>query len=236
MDRTSPDGELNALSVTRTLESIRKTDHKVRFVQASSSEVFGNATDVPQTETTPFRPRNPYGVAKAYGHWMTVNYREHLGVFACSIILYNHESPRRDLEFVSRKISHTVAKISLGQVKELRLGRLDAQRDWGFAGDYVRAMWLMLQQPKADDFVIATGETHSVREFCELAFAHVGLDHRGFVIEDTANYRQADTALLVGNAAKAHRVLGWKPTVTFQDLVRMMVDSDLKAIRDSRRH
>jgi GDPmannose 4,6-dehydratase len=227
-------GELNALTVARILDAIRKIDHKVRFVQASSSEVFGNATEVPQTEATPFHPRNPYGVAKAYGHWITRIYQEHHGLFACSCILYNHESPRRGLEFVSRKISHTVAKISLGEAKELRLGRLDARRDWGFAGDYVEAMWLVLQQARPDDYVIATGETHSVRDFCEVAFTHVGLDYKDFVIEDIANCRPAETGLLVGNPAKALRILGWKPRVTFGDLVRMMVDADLKTIQDSR--
>jgi len=225
-------GELNALTVARILEAIDRIDRKVRFVQASSSEVFGNATEVPQTEATPFHPRNPYGVAKAYGHWMTAIYREHQGLFACSCILYNHESPRRGLEFVSRKISHMAAMISLGKAKELRLGRLDARRDWGFAGDYVKAMWLMLQQSGPDDYVIATGETHSVRDFCQVAFAHVGLDYKDFVIEDAANSRPAETGLLVGDPAKAHRVLGWKPRTTFQDLVRMMVDADLKAIHD----
>src|ERR1700687_156836 len=227
-------GELNALGVARILDAICKIDHKVRFVQASSSEVFGNATEVPQTEATPFYPRNPYGVAKAYGHWMTAIYREHQGLFACSCILYNHESPRRGLEFASRKICHTAAKISVGEAKELRLGRLDARRDWGFAGDYVQAMWMMLQQPTPDDYVIATGETHSVRDFCEVAFALVGLDYRDFVIEDVANCRPAETGLLVGNPTKAHRVLGWKPRTTFQELVRMMVDADLKAIQDRR--
>jgi GDPmannose 4,6-dehydratase len=226
-------GEVNALTVARLLDAVSKVDHKVRFVQASSSEVFGNAREVPQTEATPFYPRNPYGVAKAYGHWMTAIYREHQGLFACSCILYNHESPRRGLEFVSRKISHTVAKISVGEAKELRLGRLDARRDWGFAGDYVQAMWLMLQQSRPDDYIIATGETHSVRDFCELAFAYVGLNYKDFVIEDVAIHRPAETGQLVGNAAKARRVLDWKPRTAFQDLVRMMVDADLKAIRDS---
>jgi GDPmannose 4,6-dehydratase len=225
-------GELNALAVARILSAIHKIDHKMRFVQASSSEVFANVAEVPQTETTAFRPRNPYGVAKAYGHWITSIYRQYQGLFACSSILYNHESPRRGLEFVSRKISHTAAKISLGKEKELRLGRLDARRDWGFAGDYVQAMWLMLQQPQADDYIIATGETHSVRDFCELAFAYVGLDYRDFAIEDVANCRPAETGLLVGDPAKACRVLGWKPKVTFQELVRMMVDADLKMIHD----
>jgi GDPmannose 4,6-dehydratase len=228
-------GDLNALSVARLLEAIRKVGHEVRFVQASSREIFGNATETPQTETTPVRPRNPYGVAKAYGHWMTVNYREQLGVFACSCILYNHESPRRGLELVSRKVTHAVANIRLGLAAELRLGNLEARRDWGFAGDYVQAMWLMTQQPKPDDYVIATGETHSVRDFCELAFAHVGLDYRDYVIEDYGDYRPVEITPLVGNPAKARGVLGWKPTVTFPELVRMMVDSDLKAVRDLQR-
>jgi GDPmannose 4,6-dehydratase len=226
-------GELNALVVTRILDAISKIDHDMRFVQASSSEVFGNTSEVPQTETTPFHPRNPYGVAKAYGHWMTATYRKQRSLFACSCILYNHESPRRGLEFVSRKISHAVAKISLGKAKELRLGRLEARRDWGFAGDYVQAMWLMLQQLGPDDYIIATGETHSVRDFCATAFAHVGLNYTDFVIEDISDHRPPETGLLVGNAAKARRVLGWKPTTTFEELVRMMVDADLTAIRDN---
>ena len=225
-------GELNALAVVRLLDAINRVDHRIRFVQASSSEVFGNATEVPQKESTPFHPRNPYGVAKAFGHWITAVYREQRGLFACSCILYNHESPRRGLEFVSRKISQTVALISLGKAKELRLGRLDSRRDWGFAGDYVQAMWMMLQQPRPDDYVIATGETHSVRDFCEVAFAHVGLNYRDFVVEDVASCRPAERGLLVGNPTKAHRVLGWKPRTTFQELVRMMVDADLKAIQD----
>jgi len=225
-------GGVNGLTVARMLEAIKKIDCRIKFVQASSSEVFGNAAEVPQTEATPFHPRNPYGVAKAYGHWMTAIYREHQGLFACSCILYNHESPRRGLEFVSRKVSRTAAMISLGMAKELRLGRLDARRDWGFAGDYTHALWLTLQQPTPDDYIIATGETHSVRDFCEVAFTHVGLDYTNFVVEDTSNHRPPETGLLVGNAAKAHRVLGWKPRTTFQDLVRMMVDADLTAIRD----
>ncbi|HEY4816235.1 MAG TPA: GDP-mannose 4,6-dehydratase [Candidatus Acidoferrum sp.] len=226
-------GELNALGVARMLDAISKIDREVRFVQASSSEVFGDAAEVPQTEATPFHPRNPYGVAKAYGQWMTVIYREQQRLFACSCILYNHESPRRGLEFVTRKISHAVAKISLGQATELRLGSLEARRDWGFAGDYVQAMWLALHQPAADDYIIATGETHSVRDFCKVAFAHVGLDYQDFVIEDVSDHRPPETALLVGNAAKAHRVLGWKPKTTFHALVKMMVDADIKAIRDN---
>jgi GDPmannose 4,6-dehydratase len=226
-------GELNALAVTRLLDAIRAGGREVRFVQASSSEVFGNATEAPQSETTPFRPRNPYGVAKAYGHWTTVIYREHCGLFACSSILYNHESPRRGLEFITRKVSSTVAKIKLGQANELRLGNLDAQRDWGFAGDYVQAMWLMLQQPTPDDYVVATGQAHSVRELCETAFSHVGLDYQDYVVQDCENFRSADTALLVGNPAKAKRLLGWEPRITFPELVHMMVDADLRSIQNS---
>ncbi len=208
------------------------TDHKIRFVQASSSEMFGNATEVPQTEATPFHPRNPYGVAKAYGHWTTAIYREHHGLFGCSSILYNHESPRRGLEFITRKVSHTVARIKLGQVKELRLGNLDAKRDWGYAGDYVRAMWLMLQQPAPADYIVATGEAHSVRELCDIAFSHVGLNYQDYVVQDGKNFRSADTAVLIGNPVKAERLLGWKPTVTFPDLVRMMVEADLRSVRN----
>src|ERR1700687_5501646 len=227
-------GDLNGLSVLRVLDAISKIDSRIRFVQASSSEVFGDTAETPQSEATPFRPRNPYGIAKAYGHWTTIIYREHRGLFACCSILYNHESPRRGLEFVTRKISQAAARISLGKEKELRLGRLDARRDWGFAGDYVRAMWLMLQQRQPDDYIIATGETHSVRDFCELAFTHVGLNYRDFVIEGAADSRPVETGLLAGNPAKAHRVLGWEPTVRFEDLVRMMVDADLEMIRERR--
>jgi GDPmannose 4,6-dehydratase len=226
-------GELNALAVTRLLDAIRISGREVRFVQASSSEVFGNATEAPQSETTPFRPRNPYGVAKAYGHWTTVIYREHCGLFACSSILYNHESPRRGLEFITRKVSNTVARIKLGQAHELRLGNLDAQRDWGFAGDYVQAMWLILQQPTPEDYVVATGQAHSVRELCETAFSHVGLDYQDYVVQDSENFRSADTALLVGNPAKAKRLLGWEPRITFPELVHMMVDGDLRLIQNS---
>jgi GDPmannose 4,6-dehydratase len=226
-------GELNALAVARLLDAIGTIDRNVRFVQASSSEVFGNATEVPQTEATPFHPRNPYGTAKAYGHWTTVIYRQHYGLFACSSILYNHESPRRGLEFISRKVSNAVAKIKLGQASELRLGNLDAKRDWGFAGDYVRAMWLMLQQPTPDDYIVATGEVHSVRELCEIAFSHAGLDYQNYVVQDCENFRSADTAMLVGNPAKAKRRLGWEPTLTFPNLVRMMVEADLRLIQDT---
>jgi GDPmannose 4,6-dehydratase len=225
-------GDLNGLTVVRMLDAISKIDSRIRFVQASSSEVFGDTAETPQSEATPFHPRNPYGVAKAYGHWTTTVYREHRDLFACCSILYNHESPRRGLEFVTRKISRAAAMISFGKEKELRLGRLDARRDWGFAADYVRAMWLMLQQSQPDDYIIATGETHSVRDFCEMAFTHVGLDYRDFVIEGVADCRPVETGLLAGNPAKAHRVLGWEPTVEFQDLVHMMVDADLEMIRE----
>lgn len=224
-------GEYIALGVTRLLEALRQVKPSARFFQASSSEIFGRPEDVPQTEKTPFHPRNPYGVSKVYGHLMTMTYRENHGLFACSGIMYNHESPRRGLEFVTRKITHGAAKIRLGQSDELRLGNLDARRDWGFAGDYVEAMWMMLQQPKPDDYIIATGETHSVRELCEAAFSHVGLDYRDHVVQEQEMFRPVDAAQLVGNPAKAARVLGWKPKVKFHELVRMMVEADLEAIR-----
>ncbi|MHB8832705.1 MAG: GDP-mannose 4,6-dehydratase [Desulfobacteria bacterium] len=222
---------LLAVGVTRLLEAIRKMTPKARFFQASSSEIYGNPVDIPQTETTPFHPRSPYGVSKVYGHLMTVTYRESYGLYACSGILFNHESPRRRPEFVTRKITLTAAKIKLGFAKELHLGNLDARRDWGFAGDYVRAMWLMLQQPQPDDYVLATGETHSVRDLCEEAFSHVGLDYREYVVLEAESFRSPETAQLVGNPAKARRVLGWKREVSFRDLVRMMVDADLDALR-----
>jgi len=228
--------EFDAVGVTRMLEAVRLVDRRIRFYQASSSEMFGQVREVPQTETTPFHPRSPYGVAKVYGHFITVNYRESYGLFACSGILFNHESPRRGREFVTRKISDGVAGIAQGLARELLLGNLDAQRDWGFAGDYVRAMWLMLQQPEPGDYVVATGERHSVREFTELAFAHAGLDWRQHVREDPALRRPADVEELVGDASKARRVLGWQPTVAFDELVRMMVDADLAARRRSGRH
>jgi len=227
-------GEFTALGVTRLLDAIRVVygpGRTVRFYQASSSEMFGKVREVPQNERTPFYPRSPYGVAKVYGHWITVNYRESYNMFACSGILFNHESPRRGLEFVTRKVSHGVAKIKLGLADKLVLGNLDAQRDWGYAGDYVKAMWLMLQQDEPDDYVIATGETHSVRELCEVAFAHVGLDWRDFVVVDPALMRPAEVDQLVGDASKARRVLGWAPTVSFEELVRMMVDADLQLLR-----
>jgi GDPmannose 4,6-dehydratase len=224
-------GEFTALGVTRVLEAIRTIDPAMRFYQASSSEMFGKVQEVPQTERTPLYPRSPYGVAKVYGHWITVNYRESYNLFACSGILFNHESPRRGLEFVTRKITHAVAKIKLGLAKDLHLGNLEAKRDWGFAGDYVRAMWLMLQQDQPDDYVIATGETHSVREFCEVAFDYVHLDWQQYVAQDPAFMRPAEVDHLIGNPAKAGEKLGWKPTVSFTGLVHMMVDADLETLK-----
>jgi GDPmannose 4,6-dehydratase len=220
-------GETTALGVTRLLDAIRLVDPEIRFYQASSSEMFGKVREVPQTETTPFHPRSPYGVAKVYGHWITVNYRESYGLHATSGILFNHESPRRGLEFVTRKISHAVAQIKLGRARELRLGNLDAKRDWGFAADYVDAMWRMLQRDQPHDYVICTGETHSVREFCELAFDHVGLDWGDHVVVDAEFMRPAEVELLVGNAKLAETELGWTPTTSFPELVRLMVDADL---------
>jgi GDPmannose 4,6-dehydratase len=225
-------GEFTALGVTRLLEAIRHVKPDARFYQASSSEMFGKVVEVPQRETTPFYPRSPYGVAKVYGHWITVNYRESYGMFACSGILFNHESPRRGLEFVTHKVTHAAARIKLGLQRELRLGNLEARRDWGYAGDYVRGMWLMLQQNQPDDYVLATGETHSVRELCEVAFGHVGLDWRDYVVVDPKHYRPAEVDLLIGDASKARRVLGWEPSVNFEQLVRMMVDADLQALQN----
>jgi GDPmannose 4,6-dehydratase len=223
-------GEFTALGVTRVLEALRLVDRKIRFYQASSSEMFGQVQETPQTEKTPYWPRSPYGVAKVYGHWITVNYRESYDLFACSGILFNHESPRRGKEFVTRKISHAVASIKLGLQKELRLGNIDAKRDWGYAGDYVRAMWMMLQQKTADDFVIATGENHTVREYLEIAFGHVGMSWKKHVVIDPALIRPAEVNTLLGNPAKARRKLGWKPQVSFRELVHMMVDADLKKL------
>ena len=220
--------EFTAVGVTRVLEALRQSCPTAKFYQASSSEMYGKVLEVPQSESTPFYPRSPYGVAKAYGHYITVNYRESYNLFACSGILFNHESPRRGLEFVTRKITDAVAKIKLGLQSELRLGNLDSRRDWGFAGDYVRAMWLMLQQDTADDFVIGTGETHTVREFVEIAFNHVGLDHQKYVVVDPKFYRPAEVDLLLGNPTKAIKTLGWKPDVSFNQLVTMMVDADMK--------
>jgi GDPmannose 4,6-dehydratase len=227
-------GDITALGVTRILEAIRFVNPKIRFYQASSSEMFGRVVEVPQHEDTPFYPRSPYGVAKVYGHWITVNYRESFGLFAASGILFNHESPRRGLEFVTRKISDGVARIKLGRAKELRLGNLEAQRDWGFAGDYVEAMWRMLQEDQPDSFVIGMGETHSVREFCEIAFSHVGLDYNDFVVQDERFYRPAEVDLLISHPAKARAKLGWEPSVTFNDLVTMMVDADMERLNQKR--
>jgi GDPmannose 4,6-dehydratase len=220
-------GETTALGVTRLLDAIRIVDPDVRFYQASSSEMFGKVVEVPQRESTPFHPRSPYGVAKVYGHWITVNYRESYDLHASSGILFNHESPRRGLEFVTRKISHAVAQIKLGHQDELRLGNLEAQRDWGFAGDYVDAMWRMLQQDEPGDYVVSTNETHSVREFCEIAFGHVDLDWEQHVVVDEKFFRPAEVDLLVGDSAKARDVLDWEPSVGFEELVTMMVDADL---------
>lgn len=225
-------GDITALGVTRILEAIRFVDSKIRFYQASSSEMFGRVVEVPQCETTPFYPRSPYGVAKVYGHWITVNYRESFGMFATSGILFNHESPRRGLEFVTRKISHGVARIKLGQSKELRLGNLEAQRDWGYAGDYVDAMWRMLQLDGPDTFVIGMGETHSVREFCQVAFNHVGLDYNDYVVQDERFYRPAEVDLLISNPSKARSILGWEPSLRFEQLVTMMVDADLEKLKN----
>ncbi len=227
-------GEFTALGVTRMLEALRQVDPGIRFYQASSSEMFGKVVEVPQRESTPFYPRSPYGVAKVYGHWITVNYRESYDLFACSGILFNHESPRRGLEFVTHKVTHAAARIKLGKQKELRLGNLDSRRDWGFAGDYVKAMWLMLQQPEPDDYVIATGETHSVRELCEVAFGHLGLDYQEHVVIDPKFLRPAEVDLLVGDPAKAGTKLGWEPAVTFKGLIEMMVDADLEALKSGR--
>ena len=223
-------GEFTALGVTRVLEAVRSVDPSIRFYQASSSEMFGKVQSVPQDESTPFYPRSPYGVAKLYGHWITVNYRESYDLYAVSGILFNHESERRGKEFVTRKISDGVARIKLGIQKELRLGNLDAQRDWGFAGDYVRAMWLMLQQDAPDDYVVSTGRTHYVRDFVKLAFDSVGLDYEKHVVVDKRFYRPAEVDLLIGNPAKARRVLGWEPTVSFEGLVERMVRADIERL------
>ena len=224
-------GEFTALGVTRVLEAIRTTNPRIRFYQASSSEMFGKVQAVPQNEQTPFYPRSPYGVAKLYGHWITINYRESYDLYAVSGILFNHESSRRGKEFVTRKITDGVARIKLGLAKELRLGNLDARRDWGFAGDYVRAMWMMLQQPAADDYVIATGATRSVGEFVRAAFEHVDLDWERYVVVDPRFYRPAEVDVLVGDASKAQRVLGWEPETSFERLVETMVQADLERLR-----
>jgi GDPmannose 4,6-dehydratase len=224
-------GEFTGLGVTRMLEAVRQVDPSIKFYQASSSEMFGKVREVPQNELTPFHPRSPYGVAKAYGHFLTVNYRESFGIFAVSGILFNHESPRRGLEFVTRKISDGVARISLGMSKELRMGNLDARRDWGFAGDYVRAMWAMLQQPVPCDYVIATGIDHSVRDVCRIAFERVGLDYEKYVVLDEHLLRPAEVDHLLGDPTKARQELGWEPTVNFEELICMMVDADVERLR-----
>jgi len=228
-------GEFTALGVTRILDAVRQVCPGAKFYQASSSEMFGRVREVPQTERTPFYPRSPYGVAKAYGHYITVNYRESYNLFAVSGILFNHESPRRGREFVTRKITDGVARIKLGLADKLPLGNLDAQRDWGFAGDYVKAMWLMLQQPAPDDYVVATGRTHAVREFVEIAFDHAGLDWRRHVTQDPRFMRPAEVDQLLGDSSKARQALGWQPEVDFEGLVRMMVDADLALVKAERR-
>ena len=228
-------GEFTALGVTRILEAIRRINPKIRFYQASTSEMFGKVQAVPQIESTPFYPRSPYGVAKLYGHWITINYRESFNLYACSGILFNHESPRRGVEFVTRKITHGVACIKQGLMTELRLGNLDAKRDWGFAGDYVEGMWRMLQQDQPDDFVLATGETHTVRDFVELAFTRAGLDWQKHVVIDPRFMRPAEVELLLGDPAKAEKQLGWKRQASFQGLINMMVDSDLELVARTHR-
>jgi GDPmannose 4,6-dehydratase len=227
-------GEFTALGVTRMLDAIRIVNPEIRFYQASSSEMFGKVREVPQNEDTPFYPRSPYGVAKVYGHWITINYRESYDLFACSGILFNHESPRRGLEFVTHKVTYGAARIKLGLADELRLGNLDARRDWGYAGDYVRAMWLMLQQDEPDDFVIATGETHSVRRLCEVAFGYLDLNYEDYVVVDKKFYRPAEVDLLIGDCSKAKAKLGWEPQVNFEELIGMMVEADLAALRDEK--
>ena len=223
-------GEITGLGVTRMLEAIRTTDEKIRFYQASTSELFGKTQETPQSETTPFYPRSPYGVSKLYAHWITINYRESFDMFACTGILFNHESPRRGLEFVTRKITHAVARIKHGMDEELRLGNLDARRDWGFAGDFVQAMWLMLQQDKPDDYVIATGATRTIREFCQVAFDRAGLDWEKYVVIDERFFRPAEVNILLGDAAKASETLGWKPETSFEKMVQLMVDHDLQMV------
>jgi GDPmannose 4,6-dehydratase len=224
-------GEVTALGVTRLLDAIRQVDTEIRFYQASSSEMFGKVREVPQNENTPFYPRSPYGVAKVYGHWITVNYRESYDLFACSGILFNHESPRRGLEFLPRKVAHGAALIKLGMARDLRLGNLDARRDWGFAGDYVQAMWLMLQQDQPRDYIVGTGQTHSVRELCKVAFRHLGLDYQDYVKTDPRFIRPAEVDLLVSDPSLARRELGWAPQVSFEELVAMMVQADLERLQ-----
>ncbi len=223
--------EFTAVGVTRMLEAVRAVNPQIRFYQASSSEMFGKVKEIPQSENTPFHPRSPYGVAKVYGHYLTVNYRESYDIFAVSGILFNHESPRRGLEFVTRKATYNAARIKLGLAEELRMGNLDAKRDWGYAGDYVKAMWLMLQQPEAEDYVIATGETHSVKELVETAFSYLDLDYKKFVVTDERFMRPAEVDLLIGNSSKAKEKLGWEPDVNFEQLVKLMVDADLELLK-----
>jgi len=225
-------GEYTALGVTKLLEAVRLVDKPIKFYQASSSEMFGKVQAVPQSEDTPFYPRSPYGVSKLYGHWITINYRESYNMYACSGILFNHESPRRGLEFVTRKVSNAVARIKLGLEKEVRMGNLESRRDWGFAGDYVEAMWMMLQQPTPDDYVVATGETHSIQELVGVAFGHVGLNWRDYVVSDPRFFRPAEVDLLIGDATKARTKLGWEPKIGFEQLVKMMVEADLKLNRN----
>ncbi len=225
-------GEFTALGVTRILDAIRIVDPTIRFYQASSSEMFGKVQEVPQKESTPFYPRSPYGVAKVYGHWITINYRESYNLFACSGILFNHESPRRGLEFVTHKVTHAAARIKKGLQEKVHLGNLESRRDWGYAGDYVRAMWLMLQQDEPDDYVIATGETHSVRELCEVAFSCLGLDYEAHVVIDEKFYRPAEVDLLIGDASKAKTELGWEPSVTFKGLIETMVEANMMALHE----
>jgi GDPmannose 4,6-dehydratase len=224
-------GEFDAMGVTRVLEAIRQVNKKIKFYQASSSEMFGKVVEVPQTEKTPFYPRSPYGVAKVYGHFITVNYRESYGIFAASGILFNHESPRRGLEFVSRKITDGAARIKLGMLDKLPLGNLDAKRDWGYAGDYVRAMWLMLQHGKPDNFVISTGRNHSVRDLCQAAFSHLGLDYRDHVITEPKFVRPAEVDILLGDPSYAKKILGWEPEISFEQMIRMMVDTDMERLK-----
>jgi len=226
-------GEFTALGVTRMLEAMRNAAPEARFYQASSSEMFGRVREVPQNEKTPFYPRSPYGVAKVYGHWITVNYRESYDLFACSGILFNHESPRRGLEFVTRKVTYGAAQIKLGLAADLHLGNLDSRRDWGYAGDYVKAMWLMLQQDRPDDYVVGTGETHSVRELCQVAFGYLDLDWEQYVISDPEFYRPAEVDLLVSDPGKARTALGWQPEVSFERLIQMMVDADLAHLKQT---
>lgn len=224
-------GEFTALGVTRVLEAIRIVDPEIRFYQASSSEMFGKVRETPQNENTPFYPRSPYGVAKVYGHWITINYRESYNLFACSGILFNHESSRRGLEFVTHKVTYGAARIKLGLADDLHLGNLQARRDWGFAGDYVQAMWLMLQQDEPDDYVVATGETHSVQELCEVAFGYLDLDWQKYVVCDPQFFRPAEVDLLVGDPSKAHAKLGWEPSISFEELIRLMIDADMQALQ-----